>query len=207
MYVAWDMRSSMLVLFTFMASVRAHTCRGAKIVVSIHWTLLTNFPFLHHPPVLHRLKTITKYRNMHARLRALHAHACTYQSQFILCFLYTSSNIVPSFIKIWLNLLEIWGFVFCSKLCARFHVLCVHARTCTCTNTFNQLRRPILKYAEDFMKIWLHLADILRCVTFVRKRDIQTGKQTQLKFVSDCKSHEKLVWAFTLHGLCSLLSQ
>ena len=137
---------------------------------------------------------------------------------FFWCFLDSSSNIVPRFINIWLHLLEIWGFVFCPKLRARFHVLCVHARTCTCTNilnqlrkpilkyaegfikilpqsrfygfygfcsklracfhvlcvqastctrtnTFNQLRRPILKYAEDFMKIWLHLAEILRCVT------------------------------------------
>ena len=59
----------------------AHARRGAKIVVSIHWTLLSNFPFLHHPPFLHRLKTITKYRNVHARLRALRARACTYGSQ------------------------------------------------------------------------------------------------------------------------------
>ena len=61
---------------------RVHARRGAKIIVSIHWTLLSNFPFLHHHPFLHRLKTMTKYRNMHARLRALRARACTYWSQF-----------------------------------------------------------------------------------------------------------------------------
>ncbi len=93
------------------------------------------------------------------------------------CFLDPSFNIIPSFIKIWLHLLEIWGFVFCSKLHARFHVLCAHARTCVRTNTFNQLRRPIFKYADDFVEIWRHLAEIVRCVTSVTKTS-QTDRQT-----------------------------
>merc|ERR1712239_67941 len=44
----------------------------------IHWTLLTNFHFLHHPQFLHRLKTIAKYRNVHAHsgLKFLFVLAC-----------------------------------------------------------------------------------------------------------------------------------
>ena len=36
----------------------------------------------------------------------------------------------------------------------------MHTRTCTSTNIICQLRRPILKYAESFVKIWLDLAEI-----------------------------------------------
>merc|ERR1712082_11917 len=68
-------------LHVYDCRARAHACRGTKIIVSIHWTLLSNLPFLHHPPFLHRLKTMTKYRNMHARLRALRARAHTYGPQ------------------------------------------------------------------------------------------------------------------------------
>ncbi len=85
---------------------RAHARRGAKIVVNIHWTLLSNFPFLHHPPFLHRLKTMTKYRNMHARLHALHAYARMYGSQ-----IFFGASLMPpptpSCIKIRLRLHEI----------------------------------------------------------------------------------------------------
>ena len=45
---------------------------------SIHWTLLSNFNILHLSQILHCLKAIVKYRNMHARLFALRFHACTY---------------------------------------------------------------------------------------------------------------------------------
>ena len=49
-----------------------HACtycsRSVKIILSIHWTLLSNFHFLHHPKILHHSKAITKYRNMHACL-------------------------------------------------------------------------------------------------------------------------------------------
>ena len=71
--------------------------------------------------------------------------------------------IVPSFIKIQLHLAEIWGFVFDPKLRAYFHTLCMHMRTCTRKNIINQLRRPIQKYTESFVKIWLHLVKIFRC--------------------------------------------
>ncbi len=73
--------TSSLHVYGHRARARVHARRGAKIVVSIQWTLLTNFPFLHHPPFLHHLKTITKYRNVHAHLLVLRAHAFTYQSQ------------------------------------------------------------------------------------------------------------------------------
>ena len=88
---------------------------------------------------------------------------------FLCCTFDTTLIILPSFMKIWHHLPEIWRFVFCPKWCARFYVLCMHARTCTCTNIINQFRRQILNYTEGFMKIWLHLADILRFVTTLKK--------------------------------------
>ena len=51
---------------------------SAKIVMSIHWTLPSNFIFLHHSQILHSLKTIAKYRNVHACLCTLRSHICTY---------------------------------------------------------------------------------------------------------------------------------
>ena len=52
------------------------------------------------------------------------------------------------------------------KLFAHFHI-------------FNQLRKPILKYAEFFVKICLHLAEILMCVTFVTKNVTNTQTDTK----------------------------
>ena len=65
-----------------------------------------------------------------------------------------------SFMKIWLHLSEIQGFEYCHKWHACFHALCVQSRTCTPTNIIIQLRRPILTYAESFVNILLHLAEI-----------------------------------------------
>ena len=84
-------------------NVHAHLCalclhactnyyRREKISVSIHLTFLSNFHFLHHLQILHCLKAITKYRNMHVCLCALRSHACTYHSQFFFrCILLISS--------------------------------------------------------------------------------------------------------------------
>ena len=73
---------------------RTHARRGSEIVVSIHCILLINFYFLHHPQFLHHLKTITKYRNVHACLRTLCASARTYGSQifFGACFIHPSTS-------------------------------------------------------------------------------------------------------------------
>ena len=60
-----------------------YNSQKCKIVVSKYWTLLSNFCLLHHPKVLHCLKTIAKYRNMHACLCTLHLHACTYRSKSV----------------------------------------------------------------------------------------------------------------------------
>ena len=73
-------------------NVHAHLCvlcshawsycsRRAKIVVSIHWTLLSSFYFLHHPQIMLCLKAITKYRNVHAHLCVLCSHAWRYCSR------------------------------------------------------------------------------------------------------------------------------
>ena len=40
------------------------------------------------------------------------------------------------------------------------HALCAHSRMCTPMNIINQRSRPILTYAESFVKIRLHLAEI-----------------------------------------------
>ena len=65
-----------------------------------------------------------------------------------------------SFMKIWLHLAKIWGFVYCPKLRACFHELYMHQCTCTPMNIINQLRRSILKYVESFVNIWLNLAEL-----------------------------------------------
>ena len=143
----------------------------------------------HHPQILHCLKDINYYGNVYERLRALHAHACTYRYDFFWCILVSYLTIVPSLIKIWVHLTEKFRCVTFSKLGAHFHTLCVYARTCMQTNIINQLRRPRGKFVESFVKIWFHIAEILRCVTWVKKRDSQTHRQerqTDLKFSFDC---------------------
>ena len=64
MYEAWDIRLSTLAPFTFLPAVcvEMQGCRSAEMVVSIHWTLIRNFYFIHKPLILHFLKAITKYR-------------------------------------------------------------------------------------------------------------------------------------------------
>ena len=83
-----------------------------------------------------------------------------------------------------------WNIMVCvHPQVASMFTWAVHAwRTCMWMNIINQLRRPILKYAERFVKFWLHYAWILRCVTSVKKMwhtRRQTDKQTQLKFILD----------------------
>ena len=126
-------------------------------------------------------------------------------SNFFWCLLDTFLNFVPSFMKIWLHLPEIWGFVFHPKLRARFHVLCVHARMCMRTNTFNQLRRPILRYAEDFVKIWLHLTALWwfeKSVTFVTHTQTRAAQfyyrwtKEKKKFVSGGNFSGIQLWFF-----------
>ena len=70
------------------------------------------------------------------------------------------------FMKILLKLADIWHFVYCPKLCAWFHILCMHARMCTPINLINLLGIPMWTYAEDFMTTLLKLADIWYFVYF-----------------------------------------
>ena len=58
MSVAKVMRSSTLALFTLLAAARVRVGRSAKITVSVHWTLLTNFYILAHPQIIHCLEDI-----------------------------------------------------------------------------------------------------------------------------------------------------
>ena len=63
---------------------------------------------------------------VHARMH-LHTHEHYNQlSRLILTY-------TEIFMKIWLQLAEIWGFVYCPKLHTCFHTLCVHLCTCTFT--------------------------------------------------------------------------
>ena len=130
-----------------------HPCISAKTIVSIHWTLTSNFNFIHHHQILHLLKAITKFGNVHACLRMLGAHACTYHFSWVHPW-YLLNNLTK-FHKVLTSFN--WNMKVCllPKLCACFHVLCVHACTCTPTNIINQFRRPISSYAENFMKIRL----------------------------------------------------
>ena len=64
----------------------------------------------------------------------------------------------------------------CPKLCAHFNALCMHTRTCMHANIIKQIRRPILKYAESFVKIWRHLAETLMCVTSVTYKQTDTAR-------------------------------
>ena len=105
----------------------SHACvyhlRRAKLFVSKHSTILSNFNFLHHSQILHCLKAITKYKNMHACLCALRSHACTYHSIYFWCILDTSSIILSSLKKIQPNLAGISWFIYCPNLHAHLHVL------------------------------------------------------------------------------------
>ena len=47
---------------TFGRCARARDSRSAKITVSIHWTVPSNFHFLAHPQKMHGLKDITRAR-------------------------------------------------------------------------------------------------------------------------------------------------
>ena len=127
--------------------------RSEKNCMRIHWTFLRNFHFLHQPHNLHCLKAITSHKYVSAYLHALRAHACTYCTIFHWFILDTYMKIVQCFIKIRVHLAEKLRCVLLAKLHAHFHTLCVHVCTCMPMKIINQLRRPILTYAESFMKI------------------------------------------------------
>ena len=48
-------------LYVYGCCAHAHVHRSLKIIVSIHWTLQSNFHFLPHPQILHCLKSIANY--------------------------------------------------------------------------------------------------------------------------------------------------
>ena len=135
------------------------------IAVSIHWTLLSNFNFLHYSQILHCLKTIAKLRNMHARLFALCSHACIYYS--------TSAKIIVS---IHWNLLGDFHFLHhrqildCLKAIDKYRD--VHAHLCA-------LCLHVCMYCSRRVKIvvsihWtllsnFHHPQIVHCLTAITK--------------------------------------
>ncbi len=74
-------------LHVHICKLHLHACtycsRSTKIIVSIHWFILSNFNFLNHPKIMHCLKAIAKYRSVHAHFCALPWHACTYEADLI----------------------------------------------------------------------------------------------------------------------------
>ena len=55
-----------------------HACTyHSRRALRIHWTLLSNFHFLHHPQIMHCLKAIAKYGNMPVYANCAHMHAHT----------------------------------------------------------------------------------------------------------------------------------
>ena len=77
----------------FCACTRMHACklcfRSEQIIVSIHWTLPSNFHFLLHSQIWHCLKTIAKYRKMHAPLCSLNHKYCSRSAKIIECIHWT----------------------------------------------------------------------------------------------------------------------
>ena len=75
------------------------------------------------------------------------------------------------------------------KMHAHFHAPYVQARTCMCTNIINQLRKPILTFAESWWcsdLVWLRYWGVLPGNTFGdTQTDKQTNRQTLLKFNID----------------------
>ena len=62
-----------------------------------------------------------------------------------------------------------------------------HARMCQPTNIINQLRRLIFTFAEHFVKIWLHLVEVLS--------DNKHTYTTQIEFTRICRRYTPLIRA------------
>ena len=116
-------------------SIALHACtycsKSAKIIVSIHWTLLSNINFLHRPQILHCFKAIKKYRNAHAHLCAWCSHACSYHSR-----------ILKILVSIYLTLLRNFYFLqhtqilYCLKAITKYrnvheHLCALRSHACT----------------------------------------------------------------------------
>ena len=144
-------------LCTLCSNACTYHTRRAKIIFSLHWTHLINFYFLHHPQILYFLIAIANEEmcmHVYAYFACMHAHITP---NFFWCIVDTSLIVIPSFIEIRCHLIEIKWFVYCPK-CMHIYMLC--ACMLMHTNIINQLRRPILKYAENFMIFWLNLAEL-----------------------------------------------
>ena len=111
----------------------------------------------------HCWKAITKNKNKHACLCALYSHACTYHSHFFWVHPWYLHDNCTEFHN---NLTSFsWNIMVWilppSNINISMRCVCMLAHSCTLMNIIYQLRRPILTYAESFMKIWLNLAEKL----------------------------------------------
>ena len=104
-----------------------HACRIVKIVGNIHWILLSNFHFLHQPHVLHCLKAITKYRNVHTHFCVVCEYMLILLPNFFWCILDTFLTILQSFKKIWVMSYE--GLFTAPSFVHVSTCICMHAHT------------------------------------------------------------------------------
>ena len=87
----------MLALLMLLAAARARVGRSAKITLSIHWTVPSNFYFLANPQIMHCLKDIMGTRTFTHVMCASEHVGC---SDFFWCINNTLTVIVPIFVKI-----------------------------------------------------------------------------------------------------------
>ena len=155
-------------MHVYACCVRIHARIAPKFILLLPWYLLeVCTKFCLNPRSFGREIEVFTLPKVRARFHTLcmHVHVC---------WVRVCARIAPKFILLhpW-YLLEVCT-MFCQnprsigreievctlpKVRAHFHTLCMQ------TNIINQLGRPIWKYAESFMKIWLDLAWKLRCVT------------------------------------------
>ena len=112
--------------------------------MSIPWTLLSNFYFLHHPHILTCLKAIAKYRNMHAPLYTLCSHACTYHSRSGKIIGSIHSTLLSNF-----HFLHRQQILHCLKAIAKYRniyayivLACMHISLKKCKNFFEFTLNP-----------------------------------------------------------------
>ena len=109
--------------FTFLPQC-ARACMQKCKNISIHLALLRNFCFLHHHQIVHRLKAITYYRNIGARLGAC-MHILL--QNLFWCILDTDLKIVQIFMKIQVYIAEKLSCVPLPKLRAGTQTLLINS--------------------------------------------------------------------------------
>ena len=136
--------------------------RSVKIGMSIHWTLLRTFCFLHHPQILQSLKSIIDYACLHtlsAQLLMLPAHACAWVHVCTnippkFCLLYTWYLVEDNteFCQIRVHLERNWGVSHCPSF-MQVYVRCACSKCTLLINVGDQSENMLkVLWRTDF--IW-----------------------------------------------------